>query len=118
MRANAARVFVRDLARARHFYSDVLGLRPRWDGGSAIGYDVGIDLIVEQFADDEEDDAEHRTLVGRITGLCFAVDDIAAEYDKLRGKGVPFLGPPERMPWGGALAHFRDPESNVLTLVG
>jgi hypothetical protein len=28
------------------------------------------------------------------------------------------LAPPEVMPWGGVLAHLRDPDGNVLTLVG
>ncbi|MCC6917989.1 MAG: hypothetical protein IT548_02225 [Alphaproteobacteria bacterium] len=29
-----------------------------------------------------------------------------------------FLAPPERQPWGGTLAHFRDPSGNGLTLLG
>lgn len=36
----------------------------------------------------------------------------------LLARGVEFLAPPQRMPWGGVLAHFRDPDGNVLTLVG
>jgi predicted enzyme related to lactoylglutathione lyase len=28
-----------------------------------------------------------------------------------------FLAPPERMPWGGVRAHFRDPDGNVVTLM-
>ena len=44
--------------------------------------------------------------------------DIDAKHAELSAKGVDFLAPPERMPWGGVLAHFRDPEGNVLTLVG
>ena len=33
-------------------------------------------------------------------------------------RGVEFLGAPERQPWGGVLAHLRDPDGNVLTLLG
>ncbi|MDH3643838.1 MAG: hypothetical protein OES38_17160 [Gammaproteobacteria bacterium] len=33
-------------------------------------------------------------------------------------KGVEFVEPPERQPWGGVLAHFKDPEQNIMTLVG
>ena len=36
----------------------------------------------------------------------------------LLARGVEFLAPPQRMPWGGVLANFRDPDGNVLTLVG
>ena len=31
---------------------------------------------------------------------------------------VEFLAPPEKQPWCGSLAHFRDPDGNVLTLLG
>jgi hypothetical protein len=29
-----------------------------------------------------------------------------------------FVGPPEKEPWGGVLAHLRDPDGNILTLLG
>jgi predicted enzyme related to lactoylglutathione lyase len=28
------------------------------------------------------------------------------------------LAPPEKQPWGGIVAHFRDPDGNVITLLG
>ena len=35
----------------------------------------------------------------------------------LEGKGVRFVRPPKRQPWGGRLAHFSDPDGNVVTLL-
>ena len=35
----------------------------------------------------------------------------------LEARGVTFDGPPERQAWGGVLAHFQDPDGNILTLV-
>ena len=49
-------------------------------------------------------------------GVSLRVDDIAAAYEELRSRGVEFETPPEKQPWGGTLAHFRDPCGNVLTL--
>jgi len=46
------------------------------------------------------------------------VDDLAATYVELRAKGVTFTAPPEKQPWGGSLAHFKDPDGNILTLLG
>jgi uncharacterized glyoxalase superfamily protein PhnB len=46
------------------------------------------------------------------------VADIAGLYENLRSRGVEFLAPPEQQPWGGALAHLRDPDGNILTLLG
>jgi len=109
---SAIRVFVGDLGRARGFYGGTLGLPELWDAGDAVGYDVGATLIVERGPEDEPG------LVGRFVGLSFGVADVAAAQAALAAKGVPFLGPPELQAWGGVLAHFRDPDGNVLTLVG
>ena len=115
MKLSAARVNVTDIAAAKCFYGEVLRLKQTWDYGSAVGYDVGGPvLIVETHP---MDDPEHRALVGRFTALSFDVADAAASYRELGAKGVEFLEPPEKQPWGGTLAHFKDPSGNILTLV-
>ena len=114
----AVRVFVTDWDRAFSFYSKTLEMSVRF-AGPEIGwaeFDVGgARLAVERAA---PDDAEAGVLVGRFVGLSLEVDDIQARYDGLRSRGVEFLGAPEKQPWGGVLAHFRDPDGNVLTLLG
>ena len=115
MKLSAARVNVTDIAAAKRFYGETLSLKQLWDYGSAVGYDVGgPTLIVETHP---PDDPEHKALVGRFTALSFDVEDAAASYRALGARGVEFLEPPEMQPWGGTLAHFRDPSGNVLTLV-
>ncbi|MDZ7685307.1 MAG: hypothetical protein U5O39_10170 [Gammaproteobacteria bacterium] len=32
--------------------------------------------------------------------------------------GGVYLGAPERQPWGGVLAHLKDPDGNIVTLLG
>jgi len=39
-------------------------------------------------------------------------------YRALVARGVEFVGPQEPQAWGGVLAHLRDPDGNVLTLLG
>jgi predicted enzyme related to lactoylglutathione lyase/SH3-like domain-containing protein len=46
-----------------------------------------------------------------------AVDDIAAEHQRLSAAGVAFLRAPEREPWGGWVATFPDPDGNLLQLL-
>ena len=116
MRLQGLRVFVDDLAAARRFYHEILGLPITWQDAAAIGFDLGADLIVEAVGQDA--DAEGRALVGRFVGCTIAVDDIAAAYAALTAKQVKFTGPPERQDWGGVFAHFEDPSRNVLTLLG
>ena len=78
-------------------------------------FDVGgANLGIERAGDDTESQA----LVGRFLGVSLQVDDIQATYEKLSGNGIDFTGPPEKQPWGGSLAHFSDPDGNVLTLLG
>jgi len=62
--------------------------------------------------------SEESHLVGRFVGVSLAVEDIDLVYDSLSLAGVPFDGRPEKQPWGGTLAHFKDPAGNTLTLLG
>jgi catechol 2,3-dioxygenase-like lactoylglutathione lyase family enzyme len=117
MHLAAVRVFVDDLAAARRFYGDVLGLQVAWEGEAAIGFDLDrAGLIIEIVGEDA--DSEALALVGRFVGCSIAVDDIEETYAELKAKDVKFSGAPERQPWGGVLAHFEDPSGNVLTLLG
>ena len=79
-------------------------------------YDLGGPCLgIERVsADDEEGSA----LIGRFLGISLRVEDIEATYARLKDAGVPFAQPPERQSWGGALAHFQDPDGNTLTLLG
>ena len=117
MKLYALRIFVDDLAAARSFYRDTLGLPIQWDHEtSAFGVDAGANLIIEAVAKDAP--ADDRELVGRFVGCSLQVDDIDAEYARLKAAGVSFAGPPKEQYWGGTLAHFTDPAGNTLTLVG
>jgi predicted enzyme related to lactoylglutathione lyase len=106
MKLYGCRVFVKDLDQARTFYGETLGLAVKWDYGTAIGYDVGADLI------------DFLRAPGGFLGISLQVDDIDASYRELSARGVRFISPPQKMPWGGTLAHFKDPSGNVLTLLG
>jgi catechol 2,3-dioxygenase-like lactoylglutathione lyase family enzyme len=112
---NAARIFVDDLERARRFYGDVLELRETSAAPGWAVFDIdGKNLVVEKVP---SDDPEHG-LVGRFLAVSFDVDDIGAAYRDLTAKGVSFVEPPEKQVWGGTLAFLRDPDGNILTLVG
>jgi catechol 2,3-dioxygenase-like lactoylglutathione lyase family enzyme len=112
---SAVRIFVDDIDRARHFYRDILELPETSATPDWAVFDLdGKDIVVETVA---ADDPEH-DLVGRFLAVSFKVDDIDATYRKLLAKGVAFSEPPERQQWGGTLAFPRDPDGNILTLVG
>ena len=118
MNLNTARIFVKDMTTARHFYSEKLALPLKADGGE-YGYCVfsagNTELVVETVPDDAP--AEDQALVGRFTGLSFAVQDIEQKHRELKALGVHFTGLPEKQSWGGILATMQDPAGNALQIV-
>lgn len=116
MRLAAVRIFVTDLARSTEWYRQLLGNGPT-AGGPAAGYvvfDTGADLVLETVDDDSDIAAD--VLIGRFTGLSFAVDDIRAALLDL-GEAIDVVGGPELQSWGGTLATIADPDGNQLQLV-
>lgn len=52
----------------------------------------------------------------RNTGIGFEVADVDAAHAELSSKGVHFTMGPGKMPWGGYMAMFADPDGNVFYL--
>jgi len=118
MKLYAVRIFVRDWDSCCAFYRDTLQLRERFRDND-IGwaeYDIGGPCLGLERA--ETTDQESAALVGRFVGASLQVPDIDAACRAMQARGVPFTTPPEKQPWGGKLAHFADPDGNVLTLIG
>jgi len=118
MELYTVRIFVNDWDAACAFYGESLALPERfrsdemgWAEFEVGGASLGIERV-------EKGDEEGQALVGRFAGISLKVDDIDETYRSLTQRGVVFTEPPERQPWGGSLAHFKDPDGNVLTLLG
>ena len=112
---DAIRIFSGDFLETKAFFTDALGFVIGFEGDGVVVYDLpGTKLILEEV---DLSEPEAAGMVGRFTGISFAVDDIKAAFNDMKSKGVKFEGKPEIEEWGGALAHFRDPANNVFTLV-
>lgn len=110
-------LLITDAARARTFYCDVLGLELRHEDGFAIVLDAGGIQLRLTIVDAVPEPAG--------TSAGWLVDDVAAMATGLAAAGVAF----ERFdgldqdrngvwtpPGGGAVAWFRDPDGNRLSL--
>ncbi len=120
---NVVRVFVRDFERALDFYTNTLEmpLALRAEGFEWAQLDTGAAQLAIECTPPEDDAAEEEEaeeLIGRYVGVSLRVEDIDDTYRRLRDRGVEFVRAPTRMPWGGVLADLRDPDGNVLTLLG
>jgi catechol 2,3-dioxygenase-like lactoylglutathione lyase family enzyme len=58
---------------------------------------------------------DHRVQPGP-TGITFLTDNIIAEYERLKLKGVRFMNSPKEMEWGEWLCEFFDPDGNEFDL--
>ena len=56
-------------------------------------------------------------LVGRFVGISLQVENIYKVYQSLKLRGVIFIEAPKKQYWGGTLAHFKDNNDNILTLI-
>jgi predicted enzyme related to lactoylglutathione lyase len=118
MKIGFVRVFVTDFSKSLEFYTNALEMTLDYTDNKAwaqfkSGADVS--LAIEACAIDHIEFGSR--VVGRFCGVTFMVDEITSTYERLRNKGVEFLSEPQTQPWGGTLAHFKDLDSNVLTLL-
>ncbi|NVN99843.1 MAG: VOC family protein [Geobacteraceae bacterium] len=106
-------VFVRDLAVAKKFYVEQLGLPLVQETQMMLeffpgeGTKFGVALAMHEAA---------YPLVGRHTGVTITVEDIITLYRDLTTAGVKFAEPLEASPWG-KMAVVCDPDGNLIALV-
>ncbi|GGW55284.1 glyoxalase [Streptomyces lucensis JCM 4490] len=79
----------------------------REDAVNVIFLRRGIEVLPEGFRD------QHAA--GLI--VAFTVADLEAEYERLRGEGVPITMPLREEPWGERLFQVTDPNGVILQLV-
>ena len=111
-------IAVKDIDRARKFYSDTLGLEARDAmGGEVLEVKSG-DTVINVYR------SEHAG-TNKATALTFEVDDIEAEVRELKDKGIFFeqydvAGLEKRgdlyVAQGMKTTWFKDPDGNILSL--
>ncbi len=105
---------VSDMDRALRFYNEILGLSVALDARGFNHAEVGPD---EPLAKIGLHATCRKSKRKRRTGIVFDTDDIYALYERLKGRGVKFTLKPTKMPWGGIVADFLDPDNNELEIV-
>ena len=105
---------VSDVDRALHFYNEILGLPIALDARAFNHVEVGPD---EPLAKIGLHVTGKKSARKRRTGIVFDTDDIYALYERLKKRGVKFTLKPTKMPWGGIVADFLDPDHNELEIV-
>lgn len=106
-------VTVKDLARATHFYRDVLGVPFLFEAPGMAFFQAGETRLMLGVPENE---TQWFSSI-----LYFRVDDINAAYQQLKEKDVPFNHEPRLIHRGSQsdlwLAFFTDPDGNTMALM-
>jgi predicted enzyme related to lactoylglutathione lyase len=108
---------VADQARALKFYTEKLGFTiatdqpmgpsgQRWIELKIPGADTRVSLFTPP---------GHEDRVGTFVPFSLWADDVDGTYETLKARGVAFLAPPKKEPWGTSVM-FKDSEGNSLHL--
>jgi catechol 2,3-dioxygenase-like lactoylglutathione lyase family enzyme len=124
LRIYVTSVFVDDQPKALDFYTNVLGFQKKTDIplGSASWLTVvspeqpdGTELLLEPSDHRAVTPYKNALVEDGIPAASFAVDDVQAEFDRLRSKGVRFTQEPTEM-GGVTTAVFDDTCGNLIQI--
>ena len=124
IRINLTSVLVDDQTKALAFYTDVLGFRKkteiamgehRWLTVVSPADPDGVELVLEPDAHPAAGPFKAALVEDGIPYTSFAVDDVHAEHDRLRGLGVRFTQEPLDM-GGVTTAVFDDTCGNLIQI--
>ena len=126
MRIYVTSVFVDEQKKALDFYTNILGFQKKRDiplGGGASWLTVvspdqpdGTELLLEPSSHPAVNPYKTALVQDGIPATSFAVDDVQAEFDRLRAKGVRFTQEPTEM-GGISMAVLDDTCGNLIQLV-
>ena len=131
-RISTAQVWVHDQDEALAFYTEKLGMEVRVDVTMAemgnfrwltvgpVGQeDFSVVLMAipgpPVFEPETSEQVRELTAKGAAATIFLTSEDIHADYEELRGRGVEFVDTPEERPYG-IDASFRDPSGNHIRL--
>jgi predicted enzyme related to lactoylglutathione lyase len=108
-------IHVKDLAKARAFYKDTLGLPENYYAPASDMAEYRLPGPVAL--------GIHQTFPGHtgrppgtVTGIVLAVDDVPGTVRALKKRGVAITDEPEKFDWG-TVATFADPEGNEYVVM-
>lgn len=114
-------IFVTDLDKSIAWYKEKLGMEmvshsSEWKSATMRIGEVDYD-ICQPIPKWGSNWLKAKKNIGGLRGIFFYTDDINKTYKEMKTKGVKFLKPPFKTPWGEYKAHFVDLDSNEFSLV-
>ena len=126
MQFTEVRLLVKDFDKSLAFYTEKLGFNRLYNTPDYEGFVVSDKIVLSIFvsdymaatignADKSQPNADYREK----SEIAFSVRNVDASYNALKAKGVEFINEPFDWECAGIrCVHFRDPDGNLLSLVG
>lgn len=118
MKLVSIRVITADVKRLVAFYEMVIGVTAIWGNElfaeiptPVAALAIGSDKTVPLFGQGSAEPAANRSAI-----IEFIVDDVDAEYERLREQLSDVVTEPTTLPWGNRALLFRDPDGNLVNL--
>lgn len=118
MKFVSTRIITADVQRLVGFYEMVTRVSAVWANElfaeiptPAATLAIGSDQTVPLFGAGSAEPAAKRSAI-----VEFIVDDVDAEYERLREQLTEVVTEPTTMPWGNRALLFRDPDGNLVNL--
>lgn len=118
MKFVSTRIITADVQRLVGFYEMVTRVSVVWANElfaeiptPAATLAIGSDQTVPLFGAGSAEPAANRSAI-----VEFIVDDVDAEYERLREQLTEVVTEPTTMPWGNRALLFRDPDGNLVNL--
>jgi predicted enzyme related to lactoylglutathione lyase len=118
MKFVSTRIITADVKRLVSFYEMVTGVAAIWGNElfaeipTPVGtLAIGSDKTVPLFGQGSAEPAANRSAI-----VEFIVEDVDAEYERLRERVAEVVTRPTTMPWGNRAMLFRDPDGNLVNL--
>lgn len=109
-------VISKDVKSLAAFYAQILKTEPQFDSGIYVEFRTGAGVLAIFDAA-----AQEKYIPGSATGeanrsvvLQFRVDDVDAEYARLKSVVKTWVKGPTTQPWGTRSIYFRDPDGNLV----
>ena len=118
LRYHSAVIFVRDIAAAKRFYIDLLGMEIDMDFGTNVGLKGG--LTIWQI--DPNHTIPRRLGAEAIGGkanrfeLYFETEDLNAAFERMKAGGAEFLHELHEEPWGQRTMRLFDPDRHLIEI--
>lgn len=106
-----------NVKRLKEFYSQVLEFEPQIDGNNYVEFQTEYGCVLSLFDLNMHNNMTNEPAVSCLNKsmiLEFKVDDINAQYERIKNMGIKLIKDLTTQEWGNTSFWFKDPDGNFL----